>query len=56
MNYKCKFYYGKERSFLTEEIVYASTPFEATRKIESLYGNDKYFCWSAIPQPKPTTE
>lgn len=50
--YKCSFYCGSQRSvFMRDYIVQASSPFDASRIVESLYSGDKYFKWSSIPQP-----
>ena len=51
--YSCSFYCGTQRSvFMRDYVVQATSPFDASRIVESLYGNDKYFRWSAIPQIK----
>lgn len=48
--WKCSFYYGNDRSvFMKDYIISSSTPFDATRLIESLFGSNKYFRWSSSP-------
>jgi hypothetical protein len=48
--WKCSFYCGNDRSvYMRDYIVSASTPFDASRTIESLFGADKYFRWSSAP-------
>jgi hypothetical protein len=49
----CSFYCGEDRSiFMRDYVVEASTPFDASRIVESLYSGNKYFRWSSIPRTK----
>lgn len=51
--FKCSFYFGDKKSMYYRDYeVQASNPFDASRIVESLYGNNAYFRWSQIPQPK----
>jgi hypothetical protein len=48
--YKCSFYCGNDRSVMMRDYkVQAPSPFDASRIVESLFGTDKYFRWSSIP-------